>query len=77
MTVSDGEVTVGSILRACRIARGYSARRLSLDAGLSESVVGKIESGAVEPSLRVFALVVRELGLSDREIAVLVRLAAR
>lgn len=76
--MSDGDtLTVGAILRACRMARGVSARRLSLDAGLSESVVGKVESGAVEPSLRVFALVSQQLRLSDREIALLVRLASR
>lgn len=74
MPASDGELTVGAVLRACRIARGRSARRLSLDAGLSESVAGKVESGAIEPSLRVFAAIVAELGLNQREISLLVAL---
>ena len=74
--MSDGDVHVGSVLRAARSARGLSARRLALDAGLSESVAGKVETGAIEPSLRVFALLVSHLGLTDREIALLVRLAA-
>lgn len=75
MPASDGDVTVASLLRARRSADGRSARRLSLDAGLSESVVGKVESGAIEPSLRVFAAIVTELGLNQREITLLVALA--
>lgn len=75
MTESASEVTVGSLLRASRLARGRSARRLSLDAGLSESVVGKVETGAVDPSLRVFSAIVHELGLNGREIALLVSVA--
>lgn len=70
-------MTVGEAIRACRQARGWSARALSLRAGLSESVVGKIETGSMEPSLRVFACVTRALELSPREVAVLVGLAAR
>lgn len=66
---------VGETIRACRIARGYSARGLSLRAGLSESVVGKIEAGAMEPSLRVFASIVCALELSPHEVAVLVAFA--
>lgn len=75
MSESAGDLTVGTVLQACRTARGRSARRLSLDAGLSESVVGKVESGAIEPSLRVFAAIVGELGLNRREIELLVALA--
>jgi transcriptional regulator with XRE-family HTH domain len=69
-------VITPSLLRAAREARGFSARKLSLAAGLSDSMVGKIESGEVQPSLKVFARLVRQLQLSDREIALLVRLAA-
>lgn len=75
MIVSDTDLTVGLVLKLCRIAEGRSARRLSLDAELSESVVGKVEAGAIEPSLRVFAAIVDELGLSPREIALLVTMA--
>ena len=64
------------MLRAQREATGASARATSITAGLSVSVVGKIESGAIEPNLRTFALLAQELSLSDREIALLVRLAA-
>jgi predicted transcriptional regulator len=75
MSVSAGEITVGQLLRARRHVDGRSARRLSLDAGLSESVVGKVETGSIDPSLRVFAKIVHELRLNQREIALLVRLA--
>jgi transcriptional regulator with XRE-family HTH domain len=64
------------LLRLRREGREVSARRLSLDAGLSDSVVGKIESGEIHPSLRAFARIALQLQLSDREIALLVRLAA-
>jgi transcriptional regulator with XRE-family HTH domain len=75
MSESAGDLTIGVVIQACRISRGRSARRLSLDAGLSESVVGKVESGTIEPSLRVFAAIVAELDLNQREIALLVALA--
>jgi transcriptional regulator with XRE-family HTH domain len=72
--VSGSEL--GAVLRSCRLARGWSARGLSLRAGLSGSVAGKIESGAMDPSLRVFALLVHALELSPREVAVLVAMTA-
>lgn len=70
-------MTVGEVIRACRVARGYSARGLSLQAGLSESVVGKIETGAMEPSLRVFAQIAHTLNLSPLEVAFLVAISHR
>jgi transcriptional regulator with XRE-family HTH domain len=73
--VSATDIVIGALLQQCRLARGVSARRLSLDAGLSESVVGKVESGSIDPSLRVFASIVAELHLNDREVAFLVALA--
>jgi predicted transcriptional regulator len=71
------ELQVADVLRWCRLRRGVSARRLSLNAGVSESVAGKLESGAIEPSLRVFAAITHELSLNDREVAWLVALAYR
>jgi predicted transcriptional regulator len=67
---------VGAILRWARRQRGLSARALSMQAGLSDSVAGKVETHIVDPSLSTFALLVCELGLNDHEIATLVRLAA-
>lgn len=71
------ELTVGQAVRAYREVRGLSARALSLAAGLSESYVTKLETGALEePSLRAFARLVRELGMTSAEIVVLVTLEA-
>jgi predicted transcriptional regulator len=68
---------VARLLAGRRRTTGRSARDVSLSAGLSESVMGKIEAGTMEPSLRVFAQVAAELGLNDREIVLLVRLAGQ
>lgn len=73
MSVSD----VAKLLANRRQCLGRSARDVSLAAKLSESVVGKVETGVMEPSLRVFSAIACELALSDREIALLVRLAAQ
>jgi predicted transcriptional regulator len=70
-------VTVGHILRWVRSQRGLSARALSIQAGLSDSVAGKVETDAVDPSLATFARLVHHLGLNDHEIAFLVRISAR
>ncbi len=66
--------SLGIILRTVREARGISARALSLAAGLSESYVGKVESGAVHPSLRAAAKIMRHLELKPSEIAMIVTL---
>jgi predicted transcriptional regulator len=74
--VSGSEVTVGRILRHVRRQRGISARALSVAAGLSDSVAGKVETDTVDPSLATFARIVHQLELNNHEIATLVRLAA-
>lgn len=53
-----------------------SARALSLNAGLSDAYVGKIESGAIEPSLRGFAKLAVALGMSATEIFMVIRAEA-
>lgn len=70
------DVTVGSVIRAVRKAKGVSARELSLRAGLSESYVGKLESGSLEPSLGAFANVATVLNLTAGEIHALVLIHA-
>lgn len=70
-------MTVGDVLRWTRRQRGISARSLSIRAGLSDSVAGKVETDAVDPSLVTFARLVLQLGLNDHEIAFLVRISAR
>lgn len=74
--MSGSEMTVGDVLRWVRCQRGLSARALSVQAGLSDSVAGKVETDSVDPSLGTFARLVCELQLNDHEIATLVRLSA-
>lgn len=71
------KVRVGDVLRKAREAKGVSARALSIAAGLSPSYVGKVESGEMDGMrLRCFGLIAKELDLTDREIALLVKLEA-
>lgn len=71
-----GGVEVGEIIRLVRKAKGLTARQLSLQAGLSESYVGKLESGSLEPSLSAFARIAFELHLTPAEIHTIVLLQA-
>jgi len=66
------QLTFATALTTLRKSRGYSARRLSLAAGLSESYVGKVESGRMEPSFRAFCAIAHVLQLNAREIHFLV-----
>lgn len=70
--------SLGDYVRKCREARGLSRRQLSMAAGLSESYVSKLEAGTVDPSVRRFAAIVKQLGINQRELQVLIaREAAR
>lgn len=67
------QAPLGLQLKALRESRTHlSARALSLNAGLSESYVGKVEAGNCEPSLRAFSKIVVELGLKPQEAWVLI-----
>ncbi len=68
--------TVREALRYLRERAGLSARSLSVQAGLSPSYVGKIESGEHLPSLTGFAAMVTALHLSPYEVWTLVHTAA-
>ena len=70
--VDAPDLPIGQAIELLRIPTGMSARALSLKAGLSESYVGKVEKGEIEPSLKTFASIARVLGLSPREINILV-----
>lgn len=64
------EFGAASAIRILRERRGnVSARALSLACGLSESYVGKLEAGTIEPSLRAFAKLAKELRMTQREVA--------
>lgn len=61
-------MTLGAAIRALREQRtDLSARGLSLAAGLSESYVGKVEAGQVDPSFRAFSKIAVHLGLKPGE----------
>jgi transcriptional regulator with XRE-family HTH domain len=60
-------------LREIRILRGMSKRALSQKAGLSASYVGKLEAGAIEPSVRAFAVIAVALNLTSHEVLFCVR----
>lgn len=67
---------IGWALRHKRESLKLSARTVSLNAGLSESYVGKVESGRIELSFRNFAKICQVLKLNNQEICCLVRQAA-
>lgn len=69
------EITLGQALREIRLLRtSLSARGLSLAAGLSESYVGKVESGRLEPSFNSFARISKILQLTPKEVQVLMEI---
>lgn len=74
--VHDGEspqLTLGYVVRTLRRQRTtMSARALSIYAGLSESYVGKVESGNMDPSMRAFAKIAVALKLTPGELAVII-----
>lgn len=72
-STTDSDLSLGDVIRHFRGKKGYSARELSLRAGLSESYIGKVEKGEViNPTLRAFAKIAEVLGLNAREVHTLV-----
>lgn len=67
------EVTIGAALHYLRSAKNMSARKLSIDAGLSASYIGKVEQGGLEPSFRAFCAIVQALHMTDAEIIFVVK----
>lgn len=49
-----------------------SARALSIAVGLSDSYIGKVENGTLDPSLRSFAKIAKGLGMTPPEIYIVV-----
>lgn len=67
-TFDARSVGLAQAVHFLRTERGYSARALSLKAGLSPSYVGKLESGEIDPSVRAFARIALVLGMNQQEI---------
>lgn len=66
-------LTAAAAIRYCRERACLSARALSNKANLGDSYVSRVEAGAMQPSLRAFAGMVIALGMTDREIALVIR----
>lgn len=64
---------LSEMLRRFREDRGLSRYALSRKAGLSDSYVGKLEGGNIEPSLKAFAAIALALGLASHEVFFCVR----
>ncbi len=77
MAGSYSPTLVAQLLRDVRVKQGISARALSLQAGLSPSYVGKLESGEVEPSLYGFSKVATVLRLNRHEVYSIVLLESQ
>lgn len=69
--MNQGFVYYFKILRA---RKNLSARKLSLECGLSSSYVSKLEGDGVVPNAAVFMKLMEKLEASDREILILLRL---
>ncbi len=70
-------LSLAEVLREFRERKRLSKRALSQAAGLSASYVGKLEAGEIEPSLRAFLSIVRALGLTQNQVAIVIRIAIR
>jgi transcriptional regulator with XRE-family HTH domain len=64
-------------IRYLRKRKGMSARRVSLEAGLSSSYVSKVEKGEIEPSISSFYKICQVIEATDKEVVFLLKLVSR
>ena len=62
------EVDLGARIRALRLARGETLRRLAADAGVTESFLSQVERGVASPSIATVQRIARALGQSIAEL---------
>ena len=62
------EVDLGARIRALRLARGETLRRLAADAGVTESFLSQVERGVASPSIASVQRIARALGQSIAEL---------
>ena len=62
------EVDLGARIRALRLARGLTLRRLAADAGVTESFLSQVERGVASPSIASVQRIARALGQSIAEL---------
>lgn len=75
----EAEPTLGAAeaIKATRLRRKMSCREVGAKAGLSPAYVGKVESGAIAPSLWAFAKIAAALEMTPKEVAFVVQLESR
>ena len=66
--VTPIEVDLGARIRALRLARGLTLRRLAADAGVTESFLSQVERGVASPSIASVQRIARALGQSIAEL---------
>lgn len=70
-------VGAAEAIKAVRLRKKMSCREVAAQAGLSPAYVGKVESGAISPSLRTFAKIATVLEMTTKEIALVVQLESK
>ncbi len=63
---------VADAIQYLRTKRDLTRQALGLEAGLSQSYVGKVERGETQPSLRAFASLAVALGMKPEEAWVVI-----
>src|SRR5512134_3680276 len=62
------EVDLGARIRALRVARGETLRKLATQAGVTESFLSQVERGVASPSIASVQRIARALGASIAEL---------
>lgn len=62
------EVDLGARIRALRLARGATLRKLAAEAGVTESFLSQVERGVASPSIASVQRIARALGQSIAEL---------
>jgi transcriptional regulator with XRE-family HTH domain len=62
------EVDLGARIRALRLARGETLRKLAAQAGVTESFLSQVERGVASPSIASVQRIARALGASIAEL---------
>ena len=62
------EVDLGARIRALRLARGSTLRKLAAEAGVTESFLSQVERGVASPSIASVQRIARALGQSIAEL---------
>ena len=65
-----------ALMKFLRERSEVSARELSLNSGLSQGYVSKMEQGNVTPTVEVFSKIVQNLGVSAAELTYLIKVLA-